>query len=164
MTGGTLPHATVTTTTPSWAPWENLGHTDLEEDVQVTEEGGEATVRGSRQNPALRETVSPVTQSLTVNAIQITADTLAYYFGDATFTAGVASINGAFPATERAVLLVFIDGDNRSGVHYPKASLRRAGPPSMANGAFRRLPLRITPLKLAGQPLQRWIDPAIEAA
>lgn len=163
LTGGTVTVAT--TSSALWDPWTNLGHTDLEEDISVEEEGGESTVRGSRQNPSLRETVSAVTQFLTISSIQIDATTLTYYFGtDLTISAGVAATTGTFAAVERAALLVFVDGASITGVHYPKTSVRRGGPPSMASGSFRRLPIRITPLKMTGQPLQRWIDPAIVAA
>jgi hypothetical protein len=161
---GTGATVDVTVAEESWAPWENIGHTDLEEDVETDEEGGDSEVRGSRQNPNLRERVEPVTQYLTLNSIQVTTQTLGYYFGSGTATAGVYSTDGTFPATERAVLLVFVDGEDISGVHYPKANLRRAGAPAMAGAGFRRLPIRITPLKRTGEPLQRWIDPAIVAA
>lgn len=161
---GTGAAVTVTTTATSQEPWDSLGHTDLEEDVETDEEGGDSETRGSRQNPALREKVEPVTQYLTIRSIQVDTATLGYYFGSGTASAGVYETDGTFPATERAALLLFVDGDTRSGVHYPKASIRRAGAPAMAGDGFRRLPIRITPLKATGRPLQRWIDPAITAA
>lgn len=164
LTGGTTPDVAVATSAESWAPWTNLGHTDLDNDVETEEEGGDSEVRGSRQNPNLREKINPVTQFLTVNSIQIDPDTLALYFGDGSAASGVFATDGSFVAAERAALLVFIDGTILSAVHYPKASIRRAGAPTMDGGGFRRLPVRITPLKATGQPLQRWIDPALVTA
>ncbi len=153
---------TVTATQQTAAsPWRHLGHTDLEEDVEFDEEGGDSEVRGSRQNPALRERVEPVTQFLVVNSIQVDADTLTYYFGEGTVTDGRFETNGEFPTLERSILLLFIDGTHRSGVWYPKASLRRGGPITATQESFRLLPIRITPLKATGSPLQAWIDDGI---
>src|SRR5699024_9397755 len=45
-------------------PWEELGHTSVEDILSWATEGGEATTLGSLQSPSLRTTSSPRTESL----------------------------------------------------------------------------------------------------
>src|SRR5829696_315669 len=63
------------------APWENVGHTSLEDVFSITSDGGDATTLGTLQNKALRTTYSPRTESFAVTVQQFDRKSLRLYYG-----------------------------------------------------------------------------------
>lgn len=150
FTGGTTPAVNVATSTPggtgTYAAWRHLGHTDLDEDIEGDEDGGDTETRGTRQRPNLRTIDEPVTDFFTINSVQFSADTLKLYYGGGIETAG----NFAAPVSKKAqdlmVLLIYVDGDRKLGELHRKCSVKRGGPISREAENFLRAPLRFTPL------------------
>lgn len=136
----------------------HLGHTDLDEDIEGDEEGGDSEVRGTRQKPNLRERVEPVVDYFTVNLVQFTPTSLDLYYGP-----GGSSSGGRFVApsgyspTEGTLLLVYCDGSRNLGELLRKVSARRGGPLGREAENFLRLPIRFTPLATTGAGTE-WIN------
>lgn len=140
----------------------HLGHTDLEEDVEGDEEGGDSEVRGTRQKPNLRERVEPVVEYMTVNLVQFTPASLDLYYGP-----GARVENGRYitpantrRATEGALLVVYCDGERNLGEYIRKCSARGGGPLGREAENFLRLPIRFTPLATSGGGTE-WISDSL---
>ncbi len=167
LTGGTTPAVNVAVTTPgssTMTGWKYVGHTDLDEDFEADEEGGDSEVRGTRQTPALRERVEATTEYVGLNLVQLDRDSFTLYYGGGTAGVGFFDSPDSTAAAELAVLVIYIDGTStvrRVGEYHPKASVRRNGPVSREAEGFMRLPIRYTPLKMQGQPVTRWLGETV---
>lgn len=147
----------LTLPTPTLAGWVNFGHTSLETDFAPFREGGESTVRGSRQNPKLRETISAITEGMNVSSIQVLSETLRFYYGGGTTPVGggVFEIPVTRTPLELAVIIVYFDGTVINSEYHARGSLIGTG--AMANTAegFMAFPLRMTWLQ--GTETDQWI-------
>jgi hypothetical protein len=146
----------MTLPTPTLAGWVNFGHTSLENDFAPFREGGDSTVRGSRQNPRLRESIAATTEGMNVNPIQVLSETLQYYYGGGTTpSAGVFEIPVTRTPLEKAVVIAYFDGTNVEAEYHAKASIIGTG--ALVNGAegFMQFPLRMTWLQ--GTETDKWI-------
>jgi hypothetical protein len=146
----------MTLPTPTLTGWVNFGHTSLENDFAPFREGGESTVRGSRQNPRLRETISAITEGMNISSIQVLSETLEYYYGGGTTpSAGVFEIPVTRTPIEEAVVIAYFDGTNVEAEYHAKASIIGTG--ALVNGAegFLSFPLRMTWLQ--GTSPDKWI-------
>jgi hypothetical protein len=76
---GTAMPASLADVPPS--PWENVGHTSLEDIFSASSDGGDATTLGTLQNKALRTTYSPRTESFAVTVQQFDRKSLRLYYG-----------------------------------------------------------------------------------
>lgn len=150
------------------ASWVELGHTDLDTIVTFAQDGGDTTTKGSWQNSALRTVITTATvDSFTVNAEQILDDdilTLYYGGGDNSTTAGEFALPDAPAATERAVMLVMLDGTTPLGFAVPKASILRADSATFASDDFAKFPLKFTLLQQSGMKRAYWINDALGSA
>ncbi|MCO1575365.1 hypothetical protein M8C13_06270 [Crossiella sp. SN42] len=156
--GTTAPTLAMVKAAPETAPtgWDDLGHTSLEEDIEFGSDGGDSETKGSRQVANLREIVEATVDFLTVHSIQLTNETLTLFYGGGDASKpGQFDAPAAFGTTEKALLLVFLDGAKRAGLWWPRASARRAGGIGAAADDFLRYPLRFTKLQLSGQPSER---------
>lgn len=148
VTAGTLP-----------ATWVSLGHTDLDNILTFGTEGGDTTIKGSWQTASLREIqTSKAVDYYTVRSLQaLDRAVLALYYGggDAT-TSDEFALPDASAPTERASLLVLVDGVSVVGFYNSKASIRRDGAMEFASDDFTKIPLRFTPLKNGTNPLGVW--------
>lgn len=111
-------------------PWEELGHTSVEDILSWATEGGETTTLGSLQSPSLRQSTSPRTESFNTTLLQWDAETLPFYFGEnmelipgSTILMGV---NSNPTPVEKALLIVLRDGQNAFPVYAPAVSIARA--------------------------------------
>lgn len=111
------------------SPWEELGHTSVEDILSWATEGGESTTLSSLQAPSLRTTTSPRTESFTTTLLQWDEASLPFYFGDnmelisgSTILYGV---NSNPTPVEKALLIVLQDGENIFPVYAPSASIAR---------------------------------------
>lgn len=131
-------------------PWENVGHTSLEDIFGLDSEGGEPSILGTLQNKTLRTKYSDRVESFTFTLQQFDEDSLKLYFGDNMVDLG----NGALgvpsnPApTESAFLAVFVDGTNVFAFYAPKAEVYRGDTMSLSDTeSLAGLPLKVTPLQ-----------------
>lgn len=130
--------------------WDNIGHTDIEQVIEFTSEGGETTTKGTLQNPNLRTQTSARSESFGVNLQQFTADALKLYYGSNAEDVATGQFLGVPTnpeATECAFLAVFLDGTTAFAIYAPKVSILRGDDPEIDDTEnFASLPLQITPL------------------
>lgn len=132
-------------------PWDNIGHTDLEEVLSIASEGGEQTVIGTLQNKNLRVRIAPRSETIAVPLQQFDIGALRLYYGsNAVDVNGDGSLLGVpqTPApTERAFLAIFLDGETVFAIYAPKASIFRGADLEIADTeSLATLPLTVTPL------------------
>jgi hypothetical protein len=131
------------------SPWENVGHTSLEDIFSISSEGGDATTLGTLQSKALRTTYSPRTESFGITVQQFDRKSLRLYYGSnapllADGTLGVP-INPA--PTQKAFLVIFVDGVNRFGLYAPKTEIFRSDDMAISDAeSLVGLPLSVKPL------------------
>lgn len=149
------------------AGWTDIGHTDLDDVLTFGQEGGETEVKGSWQNPSLRETTTEeAIDYYVVKSLQVLDnEALALYFGggDAT-VADQFSLPDSPAPQERAAVVVFLDGATPLGFYTPKVSIRREDAIEVASDDFMKLPLRFTVVKATGEPKAVWIGDKLGAA
>lgn len=156
--------ATITT------PWENLGHTSLEDIFAMSSEGGEATVLGTLQNKALRTTYSPRTESMTFTLQQFDKASLKLFYGSNAPELPDGSIGVPINPTPTicAFMVVFVDGENIFAFYAPKAEVYRGDDLSLSDTeSLAGLPLSVKPMidgdndwTYAVTPLGRVTNPA----
>jgi hypothetical protein len=124
--------APVTTTLPIdlkavSTPWENVGHTSLEDILSISSEGGEATVIGTLQKKNLRTKYSPRSETIAFVLQQFDTAALKLYYGsNATTNAdGTVGVPAEPTPTIAAFLAVYVDGDNVFAIYAPKAEIYR---------------------------------------
>lgn len=146
--------------------WLELGHTNLDSPVSFDQSGGDTEVKGTWQNPALRQAVtSAVVDSFTVPAEQVLDnDVLKLYYGG-----GDASVANQFDIPdvptpqERACMVVILDGAVPLGWGFPKVAILRADNLSVDPTDFLKAPLLFTVLKFTGKTRMRWVNDALGA-
>lgn len=146
------------------ASWNNIGHTSREDLPEFGFDGGENEPRGTWQNEVLREVqTEPVADYVTFRLHQFDEEGLSLYYGvDNAAGAGETGrfrvANSGTTSTERALLIVVVDGDIKIGLWAPKVGIRRDDAIGLSVDEFAVLPLRATFLKASGQPLLEWIS------
>lgn len=129
-------------------PWENIGHSSIEDILNVTTEGGEPQQLGSAQNPSLRTSVSAAVRSFTANFLQWDAATLKLYYGANAVVAEDGSLKVPEQPTpsEGAWLAIVRDGAKRGGFYARKCSAIGDGDFSISDtDSLAQLPIRFTP-------------------
>lgn len=132
------------------APWENVGHTSLEDIFSTESEGGEATILGTLQNKSLRTKYSTRTEKFTITLQQFDEAGLKLYYGSNASVAvgGELEIPNDPTPTQAAFLAVFVDGSNHFGIWVPKAEIYRADDLALSDTeSLAGLPIGITPLQ-----------------
>lgn len=130
-------------------PWEEMGHTSLEDILSWATEGGETTTLGSLQSPSLRTSASARVESFTTTLLQWDAATLPFYFGsDLALISGSQIFMGVKSRPtpiKKAFLVVFEDGENRFAVYAPAAEIARGDDLSIdSTEDLAGLPIQIT--------------------
>lgn len=134
-------------------PWVEIGHTSRENPLGISQEGGEETVLGSWQNPALRTSRTPVNRFVTFSLLQW--DELAYrlYYGG---NGAVDVPSGYFRAPlnpvplEGALFARLDDGVEQVGIFSPRSSFIRAEDVEMDPENLSGHPIRGTLLGVSG--------------
>ncbi|MFE7124032.1 hypothetical protein [Streptomyces sp. NPDC057617] len=131
------------------SPWQNVGHTSLEDVFGITSEGGEATTIGTLQNKSLRTKYSARTETMTFTLQQLDAAALRLYFGANApiLPDGSVGVPANPQPTQAAFMAVFIDGENHFAFYVPKAEIYRND--DMAIGdteSLAGLPLGVKPM------------------
>lgn len=131
------------------SPWENVGHTSLEDIFGITSEGGEATTIGSLQNKTLRTKYSPRTETMTFTLQQFDVAGLKLYYGSNApiLPDGSVGVPVDPVPTTCAFLVVFVDGENHFAFYAPKAEIYRSDDVSFGDTeSLAGLPIGVKPL------------------
>lgn len=159
--GGTAPAANVVVKT-ALNGWVTTGHTSRDDMPEFGFDGGDAEVKGTWQNAALREVVTEqAADYVTVVLQQFDKGSFELYYGPNSVTApaGVFGVDGGAAATnEKAFLVIIVDGTTRIGFYAAKASIRRDDSISLPVDEFAGLPIRATFLKHGASRLFDWIS------
>lgn len=147
----------------NFADWENIGHTARDELPVFAYEGGETETRGTWQSATLKTVeTEPASDYVTFNVHQFDSATLALYYGSESIdsTEGVYASSGTSSSgTQRALLIVIIDGDYKIGFHAPKVAIKREDSIELAVDEFAYMPLRATLLNDSATPHKfAWIN------
>lgn len=151
---GTARPTTVATLKAPPVAWKEVGNTSLDNILNLTSEGGAVTTLSSLQNKSLRQTVEPRVESLGLNLLEWTTDSLKLYYGaNAVVTADQAVEVPSEPTpTEVAFLAVLEDGTQVGGFYCEKASVFRSDDIAIADtNSLAQLPIKVTALTAAGK-------------
>lgn len=152
---GTARPTTVATLKAPPIAWTEVGNTSLDNILNLTSEGGAVSTLSSLQNKSLRQSVEARIESLGVNLLEWTADSLKLYYGGNSIVAadGAIEIPSEPVPTEKAFLAVLEDGDNVAGFYAAKASIFRSDDIAIADtNSLAQLPIKVTALNNAGAP------------
>lgn len=130
-------------------PWENVGHTSLENIVSFTSEGGDATTLGTLQSKALRTTYAPRVESFGIEVQQFDRKSLRLYYGANApmLPSGLLGIPQSPEPTECAFLAIFVDGENRFAIYVPRCEIFRSDDVAVQDAeSLVSLPLNVKPL------------------
>ena len=135
--------------------WIDIGHTSIDNDVTPIYEGGESTVRGSRQRSNLREQTTPVVEGITLNLLQLDQESVFLFEGGGSVDVeGVFIIPRSAQSVERALTTVYMDGVQRAGEYRSRVSARKNGGVERASANFLEFPTRFT--FLSGEQPDHW--------
>lgn len=142
--------------------WTNIGHTSRDELPEFGFDGGDTETRGTWQNEALRTVVTdPAVDFVTFRLHQFDEEGLSLYYGvsNSSSVVGEFTVQAASTsATERALLIVVVDGPTNIGFYARKTAIRRDDAIGLAVDEFATLPLRATFLKDGTNELMRWLS------
>ncbi|NUV86593.1 hypothetical protein G6W61_10275 [Streptomyces sp. KAI-26] len=144
------------------SPWQNVGHTSLEDVFGITSEGGEATTIGSLQNKSLRTKYSARTETMTFTLQQWDTAALKLYFGANApiLPDGSVGVPTNPEPTQAAFLAVFVDGDNHFAFYAPRAEIYRADDMAISDTeSLAGLPLGVKPMALGANEWTYAITP-----
>lgn len=145
--------------------WTNLGHTAREDNVSLGREGGEVASVGTWQVAALRTTVTPITYTLTLNALQIGNEVLRLYFGGGSIAGtDMYDLPDNPVAQDRSMFVVFVDGSKRLPLWVPKASIIGSDAVEVDPEDFMQFNLAATFVKNSTDPIGRLFGADLGAA
>lgn len=126
--------------------WKWLGHTSRENAVALSKEGGEPSTLGSWEDPALRSENSATTWSMTVNALEVTKETLQLALPNGVWddTKKSLRVSGNTGAIDKAVLVVMKDNKNGQGaILFPNGAVSLGEAPSISVESFFEIQLNV---------------------
>ena len=150
-------------------PWDEIGHTSLEDILAWTSEGGEQTVLGTLQAPQLKVSRASRSETFSFNLQQWDAESLKLYFGqnmvDVNEDGSLLGVNATPAPTTSALLIVLKDSEQRAlGIYAPKAELYRGDDVSIeGTDSISSLPIQVTPVAYSSNTWAFGIIPIQEA-
>lgn len=146
------------------AEWESVGHTARDELPEFGYDGGDTENRGTWQNASLRVVETEAAADyVTFNVHQFNSTLLSLYYrtSGGTTTGRFEVVAGDSFNSERALLIVIVDGRNgRLGFHAPASDIRRNDSISLDTEEFAYLPLRANFLDSTDATYRMaWISP-----
>ena len=135
------------------SPWKEVGHTTLDNIVDLTFEGGERTTLPTLQSPAVRESISAVIESFAINLLEWTKESFELYYGANVKVAadGAFEIPSVPQPKEVAFLVVLEDGVSVAGFYAAKASAFRTAAVAVADtSSLSQLPIKLTAMQMDG--------------
>lgn len=138
-------------------PWQIVGHTSREEGLTITRDSGDSEVKGTWENPALRERREPATWAITLQLHQVDNQSLELFFGAGDIdTPGVFGVNGVGDPVERGLFVRMIDGGAEAGLYVPRVSIGSDDDISIDVENFLAFPVRAQVLQVTGSNLMEW--------
>lgn len=131
------------------SPWENVGHTSLDDIFGISSDGGDATTIGTLQNKSLRTKYAARTETMAVTLQQFDVAGLKLYYGSNApiLSDGSVGVPSDPTPTTCAFLAVFVDGEAHFAFYAPKAEIYRADDLSISDTeSLAGLPIGIKPL------------------
>ncbi|HEY9417883.1 MAG TPA: hypothetical protein VIQ30_24250 [Pseudonocardia sp.] len=139
------------------SPWENLGHSSLDDGLTLSRDGGDSNILGTWQNPALRNRLDPISYALVINLIQWDNNTFQLYFGGGDISvAGVFGVPLNPVSVEKALFVRIVDGANEFPFYVPKVSLSSDDDMEIDPENFMQWPVRATILGVTGSNLMEF--------
>lgn len=135
--------------------WKEVGNTSLDNILALTSEGGAVTTLSSLQNKSLRQSVEARVESLGLNLLEWTKESLKLYYGGNAVVAtdGAIEVPSEPVPTEVAFLAVLEDGNSVGGFYAEKSSVFRSDDIAIADtNSLAQLPIKITALNNQGKP------------
>lgn len=151
---GTARPTTVATLKAVPVAWTEVGNTSFENIISLTSEGGAVTTLSSLQNKSLRQSVEARVETLGIQLLEWTTDSLKLYYGsNAVITEDEAVEVPSEPIpTEKAFLAVLEDGEGVGGFYTEKGSIFRSDDIAIADtNSLAALPIKVTALNAAGK-------------
>lgn len=139
------------------APWDEIGHSSIEDGVTIGREGGDVETKGTWQVPTLRTVAETTTWFITMHLHQLSNQVARFYFGG-----GDASVAGKFGvplvpvATNRAMFVRIIDGTAEAQLYVPKVSLLADDDIELDAEELMAFPVRATVLGISGLNLMEF--------
>lgn len=128
----------------TYTGWDSLGHTSRENSVALEKDGGDAEQKGSWEDEGLDAVYESTAWSMTVNALQMDQATFELAFPGGVWDAETQSYDvGAIGTVERAVLVIFAQGNKRAGFYMPRGQITLGDAPELDVEEFFELQLRI---------------------
>lgn len=132
-------------------PWENMGHTSLEDILALSSDGGEAKVLGTLQAPQLRMSYSARTETIRVNLQQFDESGLKLFFGSnakrTTEDARFLTVPSTPNSTKVAFMAIYVDGTNVFALWAPSVEILRGADFEIADTeSLATMPLDIKPM------------------
>ncbi|WP_404465241.1 hypothetical protein LG274_02690 [Micrococcus antarcticus] len=147
--------------------YRHIGHTSIEQAVEVETEGGEIETSGTLQVPDMFSDQTPTTKHYIVKVVQWDTANLKLAYGANAVTRADGSIGqNIFPtAVTGAFLMVVVTPSAPVYLHAPLAEVRATKDLGSlgGRGSFGELPLRITPKLMAGQSAKTFTLPLDKA-
>ncbi|MGW3336209.1 phage tail tube protein [Streptomyces sp. NPDC001009] len=131
------------------SPWQNVGHTSLEDIFGISSEGGDATTIGTLQNKSLRTKYASRTETMTFTLQQWDVAALKLYFGANApiLPDGSVGVPTDPEPTQSAFMAIFVDGDNHFAFYAPRAEIYRADDMAISDTeSLAGLPLGVKPM------------------
>lgn len=150
---GTARPTTIATLKAPPVAWTEVGNTTLENILNLTSEGGAVSTLSSLQNKSLRQSVEARIESLGLNLLEWTTQSLKFYYGGNSVITddGAVEIPSEPVPTEKAFLVVLEDGEAVGGFYAAKASIFRSDDIAIADvNSLAQLPIKVTALNNAG--------------
>lgn len=141
-------------------PWEELGHTSIDDGVTIARDGGDSNILGTWQNPALRDRRDPVTFAVTATLLQSDNNSLALYFGGGDISEdGMFGVPAVSVPQDRAMYIRIIDGENELGIFLPRVAVASDDDVELDVENFMGYPIRATVLSETGTNLMEFFAP-----
>lgn len=147
------------------SPWEDIGHTTLENILSMTTEGGERTVLGSLQNRNLRSSHSARTVTFNFSIHQFDEAGIKLYLGANSVVDSEGRVGPADTPTptDTAFYVCIEDGDRYMDFYVPKSDIIGSEDLSLADTeSLSSLPLSVTPLRHADHQSAWYVNPVQE--
>lgn len=108
--------------------WEAVGHTSIEDILNMASEGGDEIVVSTLQNRRMRTKSAPRTETLRFSIHQFDTPGLRLYFGSnaPTLPDGTIGVPTNPIPTTKAFCAIFVDGESVFAVYMPKSEIFRA--------------------------------------
>lgn len=156
------------TINPNLAPpagWDCVGHVSRENPIALGKDGGEQEIQGSWWTSNLRTTTTPTSWTVTLNSLQIDAETLRTAFSTGTHDSveGSFTVTGESAPRNRAVLILMIDGPTRAAFYFNNAAFTLGDVPEFSVDAFMEIQLTAQVLVDGSGNLFTIYHPALEA-